>query len=128
MRISDEIIEKIKEENDIVEIVSENVRLKRSGRNYIGLCPFHNDKSPSFSVSQDKQIYKCFSCGEAGNVITFVMKYKNMNFIEALKYLADKVNIPLELEKNEPSQLSRKKELLYKVNVEAGRFFFSNLS
>ena len=127
MRISDEIIEKIKEENDIVEIVSENVRLKRSGRNYIGLCPFHNDKSPSFSVSQDKQIYKCFSCGEAGNVITFVMKYKNMNFIEALKYLADKVNIPLELEKNEPSQLSRKKELLYKVNVEAGRFFFSNL-
>ena len=127
MRISDEIIEKIKEENDIVEIVSETVRLKRSGRNYMGLCPFHNDKSPSFSVSQDKQIYKCFSCGEAGNVITFVMKSKNMNFIEALKYLADKVNITLDLGNGEPSHISRKKELLYKVNVEAGRFFFYNL-
>lgn len=127
MRISDEIIEKIKSENDIVDIVSETVRLKRSGRNYMGLCPFHNDKSPSFSVSQDKQIYKCFSCGEAGNVVTFVMKQKNMNFVESLKYLADKANIPLELGKGEPSQLTKRKELLYKVNVEAGRFFFYNL-
>ena len=68
-------LEKIKEQNDIVDIISENVRLKKAGRNFTGLCPFHNDKSPSFSVSPEKQIYKCFSCGEAGNVITFVMKY-----------------------------------------------------
>ena len=127
MRIPEETIEKIKEENDIVDIISETVSLKRSGSSYIGLCPFHNDKSPSFSVSQNKQIYKCFSCGESGNVITFVMKSKNMNFIEALKYLADKVNIPLDLGNNESREVTRRKELLYKVNVEAGRFFFYNL-
>ena len=65
MKISEEVIERIKQENDIVDIISESVRLKRSGRNFFGLCPFHNDKNPSFSVSQEKQIYKCFSCGEA---------------------------------------------------------------
>lgn len=86
MQISEDVIERIKNENDIVDVISESVRLKRSGRNYMGLCPFHNEKSPSFSVSQDKQIYKCFSCNEAGNVITFVMKQKNKNFIEAIKY------------------------------------------
>lgn len=127
MRIPEETIEKIKEENDIVDIISETVSLKRSGSSYIGLCPFHNDKSPSFSVSQNKQIYKCFSCGESGNVITFVMKSKNMNFVEALKYLADKVNIPLVLGNDESTEVTRRKELLYKVNVEAGRFFFYNL-
>ena len=78
MQISEEILERIKNENDIVEVISETVRLKRSGRNFMGLCPFHNEKSPSFSVSQDKQIYKCFGCGEAGNVISFVMKNRNI--------------------------------------------------
>ena len=127
MRIPEETIERIKQENDIVDVVSETVRLKRTGRSYTGLCPFHNDKTPSFSVSQDKQIYKCFSCGEAGNVITFVMKQKNLTFIEAVKVLAEKANIPLELGSGEPSRLSKKKDLIYKVNVEAGRFFFANL-
>ena len=127
MRISENIIEKIKNQTDIVDIISESVTLKRAGRNYMGLCPFHNDKSPSFSVSQDKQIYKCFSCGEAGNVITFVMKQKNMNFVEALKYLAEKANIPLELGDGESTEINKKKALLYKVNIETGRFFFNNL-
>ncbi|MCR4943219.1 MAG: DNA primase [Clostridium sp.] len=127
MRIPEETIERVKQENDIVDVISETVRLKRTGRNYVGLCPFHNDKSPSFSVSQDKQIYKCFSCGEAGNVITFVMKQKNLTFIEAVKVLAEKANIPINLGNGEPSKLSRKKDLLYKVNVEAGRYFFGNL-
>jgi DNA primase len=127
LRISESTIEKIKNQTDIIEIISETVNLKRSGRNYTGLCPFHNDKSPSFSVSQDKQIYKCFSCGEAGNVITFVMKQKNMDFVEALKYLAERANIPLEIGDQESTELSKKKELLYKVNVETGRFFFANL-
>ena len=77
MAVSEEVILKIKDGNDIVDIVSEVVRLKKSGRNYFGLCPFHHEDSPSFSVSQDKQIYKCFGCGEAGNSITFVMKTKN---------------------------------------------------
>ena len=127
MRISESTIEKIKNQTDIIEIISETVNLKRSGRNYTGLCPFHNDKSPSFSVSQDKQIYKCFSCGEAGNAITFVMKQKKMDFVEALKYLAERANIPLEIGDQESTELSKKKELLYKVNVETGRFFFANL-
>ncbi|MDD6794364.1 MAG: DNA primase [Clostridiaceae bacterium] len=127
MRISEEIIERIKQENDIVDVISESVKLKRSGRNYMGLCPFHNDKSPSFSVSQDKQIYKCFSCGEAGNVITFVMKQKNLNFVEALKLLAERVNITLNLGRGEPSAVTRKRELIFKANIEAGRFFFNNL-
>ena len=111
MQISEEILEK----------------LKKAGRNFTGLCPFHNEKTPSFSVSQEKQIYKCFGCGEAGNVISFVMKDKNLPFIEAVKYLANRANIPLKLGNGEQSQSNRKKELLYKVNVEAAKFFFSNL-
>ena len=127
MQISEEILEKVKEQNDIVDVISESVRLKRSGRNFSGLCPFHNEKSPSFSVSQDKQIYKCFGCGESGNVITFVMKNKNMPFVEAVKYLADRGNITIESDKGRISPTAKKRELLYKVNVEAARFFYSNL-
>ncbi|MDY6012253.1 DNA primase [Clostridium sp.] len=127
MRITEETIERIKQENDIVDVISETVRLKRSGRNYMGLCPFHGEKSPSFSVSQDKQIYKCFGCGEAGNVLTFVMKQKNLNFIESCKLLAERANIPLNLGNGEESKVVKKKELLYKINVEAARYFFSNL-
>lgn len=126
MQVSEEILEKVKEENDIVEIISEVVKLKKSGRNFSGLCPFHNEKTPSFSVSQEKQIYKCFGCGESGNVITFVMKNKNLPFLDAVKYLADKANIMLEENKN-ISPVTRKKEMLYKVNVEAARYFYSNL-
>ena len=129
MKISEEVIERIKQENDIVDIISESVRLKRSGRNFFGLCPFHNDKNPSFSVSQEKQIYKCFSCGEAGNVVTFVMKQKNLQYVEALKYLAEKANIPLDLKEGRVNSLvNRKKDILHKVNVETGRFFFKNLT
>lgn len=128
MRISEEIIQKVKEENDIVDVISETVNLKRSGRNYIGLCPFHNDKSPSLSVSPDKQIYKCFSCGEAGNVITFVMKQKNYNFIEAIKSLAERANIVLQIENSKQSAVSKKKDILYKINVEAARYYFKNLT
>ena len=127
MQISEEILEKIKSQNDIVDVISERVRLKKSGRNFTGLCPFHNEKTPSFSVSQEKQIYKCFGCGEAGNVISFVMKEKNLPFIEAVKYLANRANIPLEIGNKENNKLSQKKDLLYRVNVEAAKFFFSNL-
>jgi len=127
LQIPEEVIEKIKEQSDIVDIISEDVRLKKSGKNYMGLCPFHNDKSPSFSVSSEKQIYKCFSCGEAGNVLTFVMKYKKLTFLEAAKYLADKANIILQIEGQENNKISRKKELLYKINVDAARYYFANL-
>ncbi|MEQ8154464.1 MAG: DNA primase [Clostridiaceae bacterium] len=127
MQIQESLIERIKEENDIVDIISETVRLKRAGRNYTGLCPFHHEKTPSFSVSQDKQIYKCFGCGEAGNVITFLMKSRKLNFIEALKILADRANIPLNLDNGENRETANKKELMYKINTEAARFYFSNL-
>jgi DNA primase len=127
LQISEEILEKIKSQNDIVDVISERVRLRKSGRNFTGLCPFHNEKTPSFSVSQEKQIYKCFGCGEAGNVISFVMKEKNLPFIEAVKYLANRANIPLEMNNGEKSKSAKKKDLLYRVNVEAAKFFFSNL-
>lgn len=126
MQVSEEILEKVKEENDIVEVISEVVKLKKTGRNFSGLCPFHNEKTPSFSVSQEKQIYKCFGCGESGNVITFVMKNKNLPFLDAVKHLADKANIILEENKN-LSPINRKKEILYNINVEAARYFYSNL-
>lgn len=126
-KISDEIIQRVKDENDIVDVISETVKLKRSGRNHQGLCPFHSEKTPSFSVSSDKQIYKCFGCGEAGNVITFVMKTKRFSFVEAIKYLAQRANIPIELDDEKTKRINNHKDRLYKLNVEAARFFFNNL-
>lgn len=127
MQISEEILEKIKDANDIVDVISEKVRLKKAGRNFSGLCPFHNEKTPSFSVSQEKQIYKCFGCGEAGNVITFVMKDKNLPFIDAVKYLANRANISIQIGNTKDNRLVKKKELLWNVNLEAGKYFFANL-
>lgn len=123
--ISEDVIQKVKEQNDIVDIISESVKLKRAGRNYSGLCPFHHEKTPSFSVSADKQIYKCFGCGEAGNVITFVMKTKNLTFPEAVKLLADKANIDLEIDNDINNKNSFEK--LYKLNVVSARYFFKCL-
>lgn len=127
MKIPEQIIERIKEENDIVDVISENVKLKKSGRNFSGLCPFHNEKSPSFSVSQDKQIYKCFGCGEAGNVISFVMKYKNLSFVDAVKILASRVNISIDFENGKTDPRQKKRDLLYKINKEVGKYYFTNL-
>lgn len=127
MKISEEIIQKVKDGNDIVEIISETVKLRRAGRNYAGLCPFHNEKTPSFSVSSDKQIYKCFGCGEAGNVVTFVMKTKNLPFMDALKFLADRINLSIETRESSNKGLDDKKEKLYNINVECARYFFRNL-
>jgi DNA primase len=125
--IPEDVIEKIKYENDIVDVISEKVRMKKSGRNYTGLCPFHNEKSPSFSVSRDKQIYKCFGCGEAGNVITFVMKTRNLPFIDAVKILAERVHIDLDFLESGNNKKNDTNEKLLKLNVEAARYFFSNL-
>ncbi|MCM0648813.1 DNA primase [Clostridium swellfunianum] len=127
MNIPDEIIQKIKDSNDIVEIVSEKVKLKRAGRYYTGLCPFHSEKSPSFTVTPERQIYKCFGCGEGGNVITFVMKTKNMDFFEAVKYLGERANIQIETNNANTIRQRDANEKLYKINTEAARFFFSKL-
>ncbi|HBC96031.1 MAG TPA: DNA primase [Clostridium sp.] len=124
--ISEDVIQKVKEENDIVDVISESVKLKKSGRNYMGLCPFHHEKTPSFSVSRDKQIYKCFGCGEAGNVFTFIMKYKNLSFPEAVKLLADRVNIDIDFDKGS-SHRKNTFQKLYKLNTSAARYFFNCL-
>ncbi len=127
MFIQEEVIEKIKEANDIVDVISESVPLKKSGKNYWGLCPFHQEKTPSFSVTRDKQLFKCFGCGEGGNVITFVMKSKNLPFNEAIKVLAEKANITLE--QNEGDRIRQEKsQVYYKMHVDAARFFFRNLN
>ncbi|AKN33661.1 DNA primase [Clostridium carboxidivorans P7] len=123
--ISEDVIQRVKEENDIVDVISETVKLKRAGRNYSGLCPFHHEKTPSFSVSIDKQIYKCFGCGEAGNVITFVMKTKNLSFPEAVRLLANRVNITIETDENNVHKDTFKQ--LYKLNVDSARYFFNCL-
>ena len=96
MYYPDEVIEEVRMKNDIVDVISGYVKLQKKGANYFGLCPFHNEKSPSFSVSPGKQMYYCFGCGAGGNVITFLMEYENYTFQEALSSLADRagVNLP----------------------------------
>ena len=93
VQYTDELKEEIRSANDIVDVISQYVTLKRSGRNFFGLCPFHNEKSPSFSVSPDRQIFKCFGCGKAGSAVTFVMEHEQMRYVEALKYLGNKYGI-----------------------------------
>lgn len=94
-RIAEETINEIRQRTDIVDIISEHVQLKKQGRNYLGLCPFHQEKSPSFSVSTDKQVYHCFGCGAGGNVFSFLMEIEGLSFQEATIKLADKANIDL---------------------------------
>jgi DNA primase len=127
LNIPDEIIQKIKDSNDIVDIVSEKVKLKRAGKYYTGLCPFHSEKSPSFTVTPDRQIYKCFGCGEGGNVITFIMKTRNMDFFEAVKLLGERANIQIETDNAKTAKQKDANEKLHKINTEAARFFFAKL-
>jgi len=127
-RYSDEIIDEIRQTNDIVDVISQYVHLKRSGRNYFGLCPFHNEKSPSFSVSPDKQIFHCFGCGVGGNVFTFLTKIEGINFIEAVQTLAEKSNIQLPtLDNNGDSAKEILKSKVYKVNEFTANYYHENL-
>lgn len=127
-RYSDEIIEEVRQTNDIVDVISQYVRLKRSGRNYFGLCPFHNEKSPSFSVSPDKQIFHCFGCGVGGNVFTFLTKIEGISFVEAVQTLAERANIQLPvLESNKDSKKEELKAKVYKVNEFTANFYHENL-
>ena len=129
MRYSEDIIEDVRMRNDIVEVISSYVKLQKKGSSYFGLCPFHNEKSPSFSVSPGKQMYYCFGCGAGGNVITFIMEYENYSFGEALQFLADRVGITLpkqELTQEEKRQEDVKKRLL-EVNKLAANYFYFQL-
>ena len=95
MYYPDELVEEVRSRNDIVDVVGGYVRLQKKGASYFGLCPFHNEKSPSFSVSPQKQMYYCFGCGAGGNVFTFVMEYENYTFVEAMKQLAERAGVKL---------------------------------
>ena len=128
MRYSDEIIDEVRQTNDIVDIISQYVHLKRSGRNFFGLCPFHNEKSPSFSVSPDKQIFHCFGCGVGGNVFTFLTKIEGISFVEAVQMLAEKSNIQLPTLQNSADSFKEElKAKVYKVNEFTAQFYHENL-
>ena len=128
-RYTEDQIEQVRSANDIVEVIGASVRLKRSGSGYVGLCPFHNEKSPSFSVSPSRQMYKCFGCGAGGNVITFVMEYENYSFPEAMEYLAERVGISLP--KKELSMQQKREEnlrmTLVEINAKAARYYYATL-
>ncbi len=129
MYYSDELVEEVRQRNDIVDIISGYVNLKKKGGNYFGLCPFHNEKSASFSVSPGKQMYYCFGCGAGGNVFTFIMNYENYTFAEAIKLLADRAGIALpdiEDSKEEREKENRRKTLL-QINKEAATYFYYQL-
>ena len=128
MRYSDEILNEVRENSDIVEVISQYVHLKRSGRNYFGICPFHNEKSPSFSVSPDKQIFHCFGCGVGGNVFTFISKIEGIGFKEAIENLADRAGIVLpKSTNNEDSKKEELKSKVYKVNNFTADYYHKRL-
>lgn len=129
MFFEENFIDEVREKNDIVEVISTYVNLQKRGSNYTGLCPFHSEKTPSFSVSATKQIYRCFGCGKGGNVIKFIQEYENLSFPEAVEHLANKANIPLPEKKyNEESSKSKDlKTKLYEVYKIAATYYYHNL-
>ena len=132
---SEEIIDEVKSANDIVDVVSQYVNLKRQGTTFFGPCPFHREKTPSFAVTPDKQIYHCFGCGEGGNVVRFIMRAENIGFKEAIEFLAERAKITLPttdyrddgLSQDEFKMREYHKSQMYEINKEAGRFFYNNI-
>ena len=129
MRYSDDVIEEVRTKNDIVDVVSQYVKLTRKGSSYFGLCPFHNEKTPSFSVTPAKQMYYCFGCGAGGNVFNFVMEYENYTFGEALSYLAQRAGVELpKIEySREAKEKAERKALLLEINKKAAQYFYYQL-
>lgn len=129
MYFSEELIEEIRQRNDIVDVISGYVKLQKKGSSYFGLCPFHNEKSPSFSVSRQKQMYYCFGCGAGGNVITFVMEYENFSFVEAVRMLAERAGVEIpEVEYSQEAKAKADlKSTLLEVNKLAAKYFYAQL-
>ena len=125
----EELVEEVRSRNDIVDVISGYVKLQRKGSSYFGLCPFHNEKSPSFSVSPGKQMYYCFGCGAGGNVLTFIMEYENYSFPEALKFLADRagVNLPEQEYSEEAKKQQDLRAAILEVNKMAGKYYYYQL-
>jgi len=126
-RIPEHIIETIRESSDIYDIVSEYVALKKRGRNFFGLCPFHDEKTPSFSINMDKQIYKCFGCGKGGGTINFIMDLERLDFIDALKFLGNKYNINIEIDHNSKSSNDLFNQL-YHMNELANDYYKTQIN
>jgi len=127
--ITPQTIEQIKSRIDIIDVIGEYVKLKKRGANYLGLCPFHNEKTPSFTVSPAKELYKCFGCGKSGNTITFLMEHDKMSYAEALKFLANRYNVEIEETESSPEQkiIQQAAESLYAINNFAQKFFDEKL-
>ncbi|MGD9567395.1 MAG: DNA primase [Sedimentibacter sp.] len=128
-RLDSDVINRILDENNIVDVIEEYLPLKKSGNNYSANCPFHKEKTPSFVVSPDKQMFHCFGCGESGDSISFLTKYKNFTFVEAAEYLARKAGIVLEETKLSSKQDKNKQlsDKLYKINRDAALYYYKNL-
>ena len=129
MRYPDDVIEEVRSRNDIVDVVGQYVHLQKKGANYFGLCPFHNEKSPSFSVSPGKQMFDCFGCGEGGNVFSFLMKYNNLTFQEAVKALAERsgVSLPDADDSPQAKAMRDKRQVLLDINKEAAKYYYYQL-
>ncbi|MEW5841986.1 MAG: DNA primase [Bacteroidota bacterium] len=127
MRIPEQKIEEIRNAADIVDIISGHVHLRKRGKNFVGLCPFHQEKTPSFTVSEDKQIYHCFGCGAGGNAFKFLMEFKNISFVEAVEEIAEHLGIKIDYDSSPFDQQQSELEELYEINVLAARFFSDNL-
>lgn len=130
MRYPEEVVEEVRMKNDIVDVISGYVKLQKKGSNYFGLCPFHNEKSPSFSVSPSKQMYYCFGCGAGGNVITFVMEYENYSFMEALQMLADRAGVALPKQEysKEAKEAANLRTALLEINRMAANYYYFQLT
>ena len=129
MFYSEEIIEEVRQRNPIVDVIGSYVHLTKKGGNYFGLCPFHNEKSPSFSVSASKQMYHCFGCGKGGNVLTFIMEYENYSFPEAMEMLAKRAGIDLPQQEYTPQMKAEadQRTMLLKMHKDAAIFYVSML-
>lgn len=128
VQYSQELIDEIINANDIVDVISQYVQLKRRGRSFFGLCPFHKEKSPSFSVSPDKQLFNCFGCHTGGTVIHFISKIEHLNFKESVEFLAERANIALPVSNNtEDLQKQYLKDRMYEINEETAKFYHENL-
>jgi len=127
MRIPESKIEEIRSTASIVDVISGYVQLRKRGRNYLGLCPFHSEKTPSFTVSEDKQIYHCFGCHAGGNVFKFLMDYEKISFIESVQELAAQLGIDIEYESSPGAEKQSEQEVFYDINTEAAKYFYNNL-
>ena len=127
MRIPDDTIEEVRRASDIVDVISQYLQIRKRGKNYLGLCPFHQEKTPSFNVSPEKQMYHCFGCGVGGNVFTFVMEHEKVSFVEAVRTLARRAGITLPEEGTAGRGESTEHEALYDACKTAGLYYFDTL-